>query len=115
MGVMKIFEKIKNYIRLSKNDQQIATILVIIATTLLISYSLKPQEKFSAEEFKININKVSKEELEELPGVGPVIAQRIVIFREREGHFNSLQDILKIKGIGKKKLQKIIPHISPLE
>lgn len=105
---MVIFKKIKDWIRISENDQQIATVLLIIATILLISHSLKPQEKFNKDEFKININKASKEELEELPGIGHTLAQRIIIYREEKGYFKSFQDILKVKGIGKKKLQKII-------
>lgn len=111
MGIMVIFKKIKDEVRISKNDQQIAIILLIIATTLFISHSLKPQEKFSPGEFRININKASKEELKELPGIGPALAQRIIIYREEKGYFKSSQDILKVKGIGKKKLQNILPYI----
>lgn len=109
---MEILKKIKDYVKLSKNDQQISIILLIIAAILLICSDFKPQEKFNKGEFKININKASKEELTELPGIGPVLAQRIIVFREKRGYFSSFQDILKVKGIGEKKLQKIIPYIS---
>lgn len=109
---MVIFKKVKDWVRISENDQQIAIILLIIATILLISHSLKSQEKFNKDEFKININKASQEELEELPGIGPTLAQRIIIYREEKGYFRSFQDILEVKGMGKKKLQKIISCIS---
>ena len=56
---------------------------------------------------KININTASKKELETIPGVGPVTAQRIIKFRQKSGRFNTLKDILQIKGIGPKTLKKI--------
>ena len=56
---------------------------------------------------KININTASEKKLETIPGVGPVTAQRIIKFRQKSGRFNTLKDILQIKGIGPKTLKKI--------
>jgi len=55
----------------------------------------------------ININKAMPEQLERLPGIGPVLAQDIVSYREESGRFKKLQDIKKVKGIGDKKFEKI--------
>ena len=59
----------------------------------------------------ININTATKEELILLPGVGEETADRILIFRKEEGLFKDAKDLKKIKGIGDKKLAKMIPRI----
>lgn len=56
---------------------------------------------------KININTASAKELEELPGIGNVLAERIVSFRETNGPFKSIEDIKKVSGIGEKKFESI--------
>ncbi len=52
----------------------------------------------------IRLNQASAAELEALPGVGPVLAQRIVAFREAHGPFRTLEDLLDVPGIGEAKL-----------
>lgn len=56
---------------------------------------------------KIDINQASAKELEALPGIGPVLARLIIEERNRVGRFSSVEDLLRVKGIGKKKLAKI--------
>lgn len=48
----------------------------------------------------IDINHASQEELETLPGIGPVIAARIIEYREENGPYQVVEDIQKVKGIG---------------
>ena len=61
---------------------------------------------------KVNINSASVEQLGELPGVGPKLAARIVEYRQKSGPFKSTQELLNVKGIGEKNLEKLAPHLS---
>ncbi len=56
---------------------------------------------------KINVNTATAAELEQLPGIGPVLAQRIVEYREAHGPFQSIEDIKKVSGIGEAKFEQI--------
>jgi competence protein ComEA len=52
----------------------------------------------------LNVNRASAEELTQLPGIGPVLAERIVAFREAHGPFRTVDDLLAVPGIGPKTL-----------
>lgn len=56
---------------------------------------------------KININQADPAMLVKLPGIGPVTAQRIAEYREVNGPFKTVDELLTIKGIGADKLEKI--------
>ncbi len=58
-------------------------------------------------EFPIDINKASVEELVELPGIGPVKARAIVEYRQKNGPFASVEDLINVSGIGEKTLERI--------
>ncbi len=59
----------------------------------------------------ININEASMQELTKLSGIGPVVAQNIIDFREANGQFKSLEDIKNVPRIGQVTLEKIKDHI----
>ena len=61
----------------------------------------------SSKDGQININTADEKTLDELPGVGPTMAKRIVEYRETEGAFQSIEDIKKIKGIGEAKFNRM--------
>ena len=60
---------------------------------------------------KISINNASLEELQKIPGVGPVTAQKIVEYRENAGGFSSIDELLNISGIGEKTYKKIQDYV----
>jgi len=56
---------------------------------------------------KINLNSATVEQLESLPGIGPAMAKTIVEHRTKVGKFSRIEEIMKVKGVGEKKFQKI--------
>ncbi|GFP30299.1 competence protein ComEA [Candidatus Hakubella thermalkaliphila] len=56
---------------------------------------------------KINLNTASIEELEELPGIGPTLATRIVEYREKHGPFRKVEQLMNVSGIGIKKFESL--------
>ncbi|MCT4621438.1 MAG: helix-hairpin-helix domain-containing protein [Marinisporobacter sp.] len=59
----------------------------------------------------VNINTASKNELELLNGVGEVLAERIIQYREKKGRFNKVEDIMNVSGVGDKKYEMIKEQI----
>ena len=56
-----------------------------------------------------NVNTAAAADLERLPGVGPVLARRIVEFREAKGLFRRLEDLQEVQGIGPKLYRRLVP------
>ena len=60
----------------------------------------------------ININTSTVEEIQVLPGIGPLLAQRIVEYREENGPFETNGELMNVSGIGEKKLEEIWDYIT---
>jgi competence protein ComEA len=61
----------------------------------------------------IHLNTATAEELETIPGVGPVTAQRIIDFREQNGPFRSVDELDAVSGIGPKRLEQMRELVAP--
>jgi comEA protein len=61
---------------------------------------------------RVDVNRASVEELEILPHVGPVLAERIVEWRRQHGRYRSVDDLQAVKGIGKKRLEQLRPLVT---
>lgn len=61
----------------------------------------------------ISLNQATEPELETLPGVGPVLARRIVEFRETHGRYETVEDLLEVPGIGEAKLASLRDLVRP--
>jgi competence ComEA-like helix-hairpin-helix protein len=59
----------------------------------------------------IDLNVANAKELQELPGVGAVTAQRIIDMRQKSGRFKRVEDLLAIRGISQKKLDALRPYV----
>ena len=60
----------------------------------------------------ININTADSTELQQITGVGPVTAEKIIRYREENGSFRTVDDLTNVSGIGEKTLEKMKPQIT---
>lgn len=60
----------------------------------------------------VNINTASSEELQQVPGIGPATAQKILQMRKSYGPFKSVDDLLAIRGLGQKRLDKMRRYLT---
>jgi len=66
-------------------------------------------EKVPAE--KIDLNRAGPRDLEKLPAIGPAMAKKIIDFRRESGDFQKIEDLMKVKGIGHKKFNRLREHV----
>lgn len=59
----------------------------------------------------LDLNRASADELESLPGIGAVLAQRVIDYRKSAGGFQSVDDLRQVKGIGAKKFDRVRPLV----
>jgi competence ComEA-like helix-hairpin-helix protein len=100
--------------------KEIFILLILITVFLVInvvSYVRRENLKKSyvilveEEAIQISINEADVDELTELPGIGPVLARRIIEYRNQNGLLEKLEDLKRVKGVGDNLYQKILPYI----
>lgn len=70
------------------------------------------QELFMPDVSPLDLNTATAEELDTLPGIGPALAERIVAYREANGPFESVEEILEVSGIGEAKFADLEGRIT---
>jgi competence protein ComEA len=60
----------------------------------------------------VNLNTATKAQLETLPGIGAKAAERILEYRQKNGNFKKVEDLMNVKGIGEKAFLKLKPLIT---
>ncbi len=84
--------------------------LALLALTVAIIPPALAKKKPPAH--PININTAGASELQQVPGIGPSTAQKILDTRKSYGRFKTVEDLLAIKGIGPKKLEKMRKYLT---
>lgn len=91
-----------------KKEEETTTVTTTVATTVATTAQTVTT---SSSNGKVNINIASAAELETLKGIGPSKAQAIIDYRTEHGDFKSINDLLKVSGIGEKTLANIKDYI----
>jgi len=88
----------------------VRSLMVGLAALLVLCATARADKQPPAKPIDINVANVK--ELQELPGVGPVTAQRIIDMRQKSGRFKRVEDLLAIRGISQKKLDAMRPYVT---
>lgn len=64
--------------------------------------------------FLVDVNRAEWAELVQLPGVGPILANKLIAERETNGSFNGVEDLRRVDGIGPRTLERMKPYLLPL-
>lgn len=75
------------------------------------SYGKEAVDRDASEPLSVDINNAGITELTAVPGIGKVTAQRIVEYRNANGKFRTPEELMRVKGIGSKKFEKIRKHV----
>ena len=95
----------RNYNRQPVQIQPLPAVTSVAAPPLTVSTEpTKPSV--------ININTATAEDLQLHPGIGPLLAERIIAYREEKGLFEIPGELMNVPGIGEKKLEEIWDHIT---
>jgi competence ComEA-like helix-hairpin-helix protein len=86
------------------------TKVLILPLVLFISFASALAQKHSPAR-PIDLNVANAKELQQLPGVGAVTAQRIIEMRKKNGRFRRVEDLLAIRGISMKRLDALRPYV----
>ena len=79
------------------------TLMLIVLTAFLglsATTTLPAQEPAAQDAALVNLNTATATELQTLPGVGPALAMRIIEFRDANGAFARIEDVMNVRGVG---------------
>ena len=90
----------------------VAAVLALAVPSGAATVQDKPAESKAAPATVVNINTAPAEQLERLPGIGPKTAARIIEYRQKNGGFKKIEELMNVRGIGEKAFLKMKPQLT---
>ena len=93
--------------------------VIVVAAGLLLAGTVIPSQASGRRkpsknppQQPLDVNKATPEELEQVPGIGPVTARAIISYREKNGPFRRIEELMIIDGISEQRLEKWRPWLA---
>ena len=90
----------------------LAVLLLVIPAGTAISADGQASSPKAASVTAVNLNTASAELLDTLPGIGPKTAALIIAYRQKNGGFRRVEDLMNVRGIGEKSFIKLRPFVT---
>ncbi len=90
----------------------VALVLAVLFAAPMISAGQATPPAKATPATVVNINTATAEQLDVLPGVGAKLAARIIDYRQKNGGFKKIEDLMNVQGIGEKNFLKLKPLIT---
>ena len=87
---------------------RLATVVLVLALAALI---VGVNDAGSTTKGVVNVNTATAQQLQLLPRIGPSLAERIIAFRETNGPFKKVDELVAVRGIGSKSLESLRPYV----
>lgn len=91
---------------------KLASARIVVPLVVLCLVAINAPAKKKPPASPVNLNTASSEELQQVPGIGPVTAEKILQMRKSYGAFKSVDDLSAIRGIGPKRLEKMRKYLT---
>ena len=89
--------------------------LVFLAQAWLVAQQKAPTVKSgnaNAQATLVNLNTATVQQLDTLPGIGATVAARIIEYRQKNGPFKKIEELMNVRGVGEKNFLKLKPQIT---
>jgi competence protein ComEA len=88
------------------------SVVIGVGWTATVDVAAQESKASTTAAAPLNLNAASVSDLETLPGVGPAIASRIVEYRQKNGGFKKIEDLMNVRGIGERSFLQLKPLVT---